>query len=85
MVFQICLIDGFDIIKGMPLDYMHGVLLGIVKMLFSKWFDVRYKKELFYIGDKTSIIDERISKCQPPDFLSRLPRSFKDRKYWKGS
>ena len=36
----------------MPVDYMHGVLLGIVKMLFSKWFDVKYKKDRFYIGDK---------------------------------
>ena len=52
MVSQLSLIDGFDIIKGMPVDYMHGVLLGIVKMLFSKWFDVKYKKERFYIGDK---------------------------------
>ena len=84
-VSQLCLIDGFDIINGMPLDYMHGVLLGIVKMLFALWFDKKYKNEKFYIGDKISLIDERLSKCQPPDFISRLPRSLvKDRKYWKG-
>ena len=29
------MIDGFDIVRGMPLDYMHGVLLRVVKMLFS--------------------------------------------------
>ncbi|XP_068753877.1 uncharacterized protein [Montipora capricornis] len=55
-------------------------------MLFALWFDKKYKNEKFYIGDKISLIDERLSKCQPPDFISRLPRSLvKDRKYWKAS
>lgn len=74
MVSQLCMIDGFDIVRGMPLDYMHGVLLGVVKMLFSFWFDSRYKKEPFNINDKISTVD----------FISRLPRCIKDRKYWKG-
>ena len=67
MVSQLSLIDGFNIIKGMPVDYIHGVVLGIVKMLhvFSKWFDVKYKKERFYIGDKICSLDERLSLCQP--------------------
>lgn len=85
MVSQLCLIEGFDIVRGMPVDYMHGVLLGIVKMLFSFWFDNKKKKETYYIGDMISEIDERLLQCQPPDFISRLPRSLvKDRKYWKG-
>lgn len=83
MVSQLCMIDGFDIVRGMPLDYMHGVLLGVVKMLFSFWFDARYKKESFNISDKISTVDERLAKCHPPDFISRLPRCIKDRKYWK--
>ena len=82
---QLCLIDGFDMINGMPLDYMHGVLLGVVKMLFNLWFDAKHKKENYFIGNKIAIIDDRLSKCRPPDFISRLPRSLvKDRKYWKG-
>lgn len=44
MVSQLTLIDGFDIIRGMPVDYMHGVLLGVVKMLLAKWFDATNKK-----------------------------------------
>lgn len=74
MVSQLCMIDGFDIVRGMPLDYMHGVLLGVVKMFFSFWFDARYKKEPFNINDKISTVDERLAKCHPPDFISRLPR-----------
>ena len=57
MVSQLSLIDGFNIIKRMPVDYIHGVLRDIVKMLFSKWFDVKYKKEKFYIGDKICSLD----------------------------
>ena len=50
MVSQLCLIEGFDIIRGMPVDYMHGVLLGIVKKMLAFWFDKKYKKEKYYIG-----------------------------------
>jgi hypothetical protein len=39
LLILLCLIDGFDAVRGMPIDYMHGVLLGIVKMFFSFWFD----------------------------------------------
>ena len=29
----------FDAVKGVPVDYMHGVLLGLVRKLLSLWFD----------------------------------------------
>ena len=66
MVSQLCMIDGFDMVRGMPLDYMYGVLLGVVKMLFSFWFDAKHKRERFYIGDQISSVDERLSRCHPP-------------------
>jgi hypothetical protein len=50
MVSQLCLVEGFDIIRGMPVDYMHGVLLGVVKKLFSFWFERKHKNEKYYIG-----------------------------------
>ena len=85
MVSHLCLIEGFDIICGMPVDYMHGVLLGIVKMLFSFWFEKKHKKEEYYIGNSISTLDARLENCKPPDYISRLPTSLvKDRKYWKG-
>lgn len=78
------MIDGFDIVRGMLLDYMYGVLFGVVKMFFFFWFDVRYKKEFFNINDKIFIVDERFVKCYFFDFILRLFRCIKDRKYWKG-
>ena len=32
-------VEGFDLIKGAPVDYMHCVLLGVVRKLLSLWFD----------------------------------------------
>ena len=84
MVSQLCLLEGFDIIAGMPMDYMHGVLLGVVKMMLSLWLDKKHKKESFYIGNKIDQLNSRLGKCKPPDFISRLPRNPNDRKYWKG-
>ncbi|XP_053397033.1 uncharacterized protein LOC128556331 [Mercenaria mercenaria] len=34
----------FDIILGVPIDYMHAVLLGVVKQLITFWFDKSYSK-----------------------------------------
>ena len=66
MVSQLCMIHGFDIVRGMLLDYMHGLLLGVDKMLFSLWFNGKYKKERFYIGDKITTVGERLAKCHTP-------------------
>ena len=29
----------FDIVKGVPVDYIHCVLLGLVRKLLRLWFD----------------------------------------------
>lgn len=38
-------ITEFDIIRGCPVDYMHSVLLGVVKHLFKLWFHQNLKKK----------------------------------------
>ena len=32
-------LPSFDVVKGVPVDYMHCVLLGLVRKLLSLWFD----------------------------------------------
>jgi len=44
-------LPGYDIIKGTSIEYMHTVLLGIVKMLMSRWFDTTYRHSPYYCGD----------------------------------
>ena len=38
------LLKTFDIIEGNPIDYMHCVLLGVVKKLFKLWFNSTYHR-----------------------------------------
>ena len=35
----------FDIINNNPIDYMHCVLLGVVRTFTSLWFDSKNHKE----------------------------------------
>lgn len=35
----------FDIIDGDPVDYMHCVLLGVVRTFVSLWFDSKHHRE----------------------------------------
>ena len=38
-------IPGFDIIKGIAVDYMHCALLGVTKMLMTLWFNKSHATE----------------------------------------
>ena len=78
-------LPGYDIIKGTSIDYMHTVLLGIVKMLMSRWFDTTYRHSPYYCGDKISICDSRRANIKPPNNISRIPRSLYDRTHYKAS
>ena len=76
----------FNVIKGMAIDYMHAILLGVVKMLTTLWFDKAYKKFPWCIADKASIIDQQIKCINMPNCISRLPRSItEDLSNWKAS
>lgn len=36
-----------DIVKSIPIDYMHAVLEGITKNLMTFWFDPKYSRRSF--------------------------------------
>ena len=44
-------LKGFDLVKGVAIDYMHNVLIGVVKALQDKWFHGD-KHSPYYIGKK---------------------------------
>ena len=46
----------FDLINGIAIEYMHGVILGVVKLLLKLWFSTEFKMEKFNFCEKTSII-----------------------------
>ena len=42
----------FDVSKGVVIDVLHGLYLGVVLSLLSLWFDKVNRNMPFYIGDK---------------------------------
>lgn len=78
-------LPGFDVIKGTAIDYMHTVLLGVVKTLLSYWFDTRFKGKPFYCGRSINICEARRALIKPPNTVQRIPRSLKERIHYKAS
>lgn len=64
---------------------MHGVLLGVQKLLLELWFLPKFGKENFNFQDKQELVDKRLLGIKPTLNITRLPRSILDLKYWKAS
>lgn len=66
-----------NIVMGTTIDYMHGLLLGVVKSLVNLWFSPsKYNKNKdFFIGHQVRAVDKRLMRMKPPDFIPRCPRS----------
>ena len=52
-------VPGFDIIKGIGIDYMHCVLLGVTKMLMTLWFDKAHATEDWNVRKRLDEVDRR--------------------------
>ena len=77
-------LKAYDFVKGTA--DMHGVLLGISKLLINLWIGSSNSREKFSISAYVDIIDERLTKIKPPSFITRIPRTISDHfKYWKAS
>ena len=85
-VCQFAQLSSFDVVDGVAVDYMHGILLGICKQLLKLWIDSAFSDEDWYCGAMISLIDERLLSIKPPNCITRVPRSLEQhRKYWKGT
>lgn len=79
-------VPSFNLIQGMSFDYMHCVLLGVCRFLLSLWLQPLHHQELYYIGTRTSDLDDRLLSIKPPNEIQRTPRSLASTlKYWKGA
>lgn len=79
-------IQSYDYVRSSAIDYMHGVLLGISKLLINLWIGSTHSKEKFSISAYVDVIDERLTKIKPPSFITRIPRTLSNHfKYWKAS
>ena len=71
---------------SLHIDYMHCVLLGIVKMLLRLWFLKEHSSALFNISNRVKEVDRRLEEIKYPNEISRCPRALEFHlKYYKAS
>ena len=75
----------FDMVRGVAVDYMHCITLGIVKMIMSLWFDKSYKNEIFSIASEIGKVERRLISIKPPSYITRLPRSLSEVSHFKAT
>ena len=79
------LMEYSDIVKGVPIDYMHAVL-GVTRDLMAFWFDSKYSRRSFSLVRKLKLIDKKLLLVKPPHEFCRSPRCIATSiKYWKAS
>ena len=77
------LIPNFDVINSFVPEYMHCVLLGIVRLFLSAWLDSQMKDKLFYIGTKSHILEQRLLSIEPTSEMTRIPQTLGNICQWK--
>ena len=75
----------YDEVKGMGIDYMHCILLNIVRKLLHLWFDTTYHSKQWSCSKLKRKADARLKSIRPPSNITRSPRSLDERKLWKAS
>ena len=75
----------FDIIKGISIDYMHCVLLRVMKCLLYLWLYAKHKGCDYFIGSYKDVISRRLKSLKPHIQISRLPRTLQNLGHWKAS
>lgn len=75
-----------NIVKDVPIDYMHAVLEGVTRTLICKmWMDGRHHNLRFYLSKEVKQINKLLLAIKPPHEFRRSPRCIKTVKYWKAS
>lgn len=78
--------EHFDLVNSFAIDYMHCVLLGIMKKLFSLWLDSINKAKPFYIKAKDQVIlSNRLVNIKPVSEIVRKPKSIFKRGEYKAN
>ncbi|XP_043472768.1 uncharacterized protein LOC122511002 [Leptopilina heterotoma] len=73
----------FNMVWGFPCEYMHGVLIGVVKQLFQIWTEST--SSWHFTKNQRQKLNEILSNITPSHEIHRLPRSFSAKAKWKAS
>lgn len=72
------------LVFGVPIDYLHCFLLGVVKRLVSLWFDESSTQRRYYIKKFERQVDSRLENIIPPSKIATRPKIISKRSQWKG-
>ena len=66
-------IRSYDLVNEVGIDYMHGVMLGVTKLMLKLWFSNEHKKESFSVHDRLNLFDSRLVDIKPTVEITRPP------------
>lgn len=76
----------YNIMQGTAIDFMHCVLLVVMKLLLTLWFGPKHKRSVYNIGKHRNLVDKRIKEVKVPSAISHTPRTISQHfKYFKAS
>ena len=75
----------YNVVHGTGIDYMHCVLLNIMRLLVSLWFDSCHHSQPWSCSKLVTVANSRLTSIQPPSTITCTPRSLTEKKYWKAS
>ena len=76
---------GVDIVDSFAVDYMHAVLLGVVRQFLRLWFGSEYSSAEFSVRKSVGGVNKRLTSIRPPHDIARTPRRLEDYDTWKAS
>ena len=68
----------FDCVWGFSLDYLHGILLGVLRQLWEVLYSMLTSNEV-------KVVNDRLTNLKPSRQVHRLPTEPKGKKSWKAA
>lgn len=74
-------LEQFNIVWSFVPDYMHCILLGLGRQFLELW--LKGKNPLFNISASETTLSSKLLSIAPPKEIKRMPRTLKERGWWK--
>lgn len=77
-------LSSYHPILSTNIDFMHSVCLGVIKKLFTYWFDSTLEKA-YCLRSKIINLNIKLKRCRPPNYVTHIPRALDDFKNWRSN
>ncbi|XP_026291272.2 uncharacterized protein LOC113215822 [Frankliniella occidentalis] len=72
-----------SMIRGVAIDVMHMVFLGLSKLQTKLFFDPHFSGEPYSCVQMIDVVNNRLRSIKPPSYVQRFTRTLSDLKLWK--